>query len=164
MTEPNSSNEASPKNPSAEPTAQIDIGIGPLPICGRAYAPGLRLAAVGIFMAMLLQVYLVAQELPLEQISPLMAGITGFCILGMALIVYYMQISEVTIDEDGIRQTWIIKREVRWEQIQSVRFMPLLFGKRLMVLSTHGRYVMFQSGESRLSEAFAHLALRFRRK
>ena len=164
MTGPSSLSEASPTSSSSEATPKIDIGMGPLPIRGRAYAPGLRLAAVGVFLAMLLQVYLVAQELPWDQISPLMAGVTGFCILGMALIVYYMQISEVTIDEEGIRQTWIIKREVRWEQIQSVRFMPLLFGKRLMVLSSHGRYVMFQSGEPRLSEAFAHLALRFRRK
>ena len=38
-----------------------------------------------------------------------------------------MQISVTRIDESGLRQTWITRREVAWQDIQFAKFVPLLF-------------------------------------
>lgn len=133
--------------------------LGPLPIRGRAFSSGLRFASLGLLAVMLFQVLRTVGELPLDRIDPVMAGVTAFCVIGLLIVVWFMQTSVTTIDDWGIRQTWVMTREVPWEELHTARFMPLLMGKRLMVLSTKGRYIVFQAGEPALERAFAQIAV-----
>ncbi len=133
--------------------------LGALPIRGRAFSSGLRFGSLALLAVMLFQVLRTVGELSLDRINPVMAGVTAFCVIGLVVVVWFMQTSVTTIDDWGIRQTWVMQREVPWEELHTARFMPLLMGKRLMVLSTKGRYIVFQAGDPALERAFALISL-----
>ena len=81
---------------------------------------------------------------------------------GLAVVAFYMQRSVTTIDERGLRQTWIAKREVAWDDIQFAKFVPLLLSKRLVVFTRRGRPLVFQGSTQALHIAFAKISLVYR--
>ncbi|MBJ7265268.1 MAG: hypothetical protein JHC61_16845, partial [Burkholderiaceae bacterium] len=85
-----------------------------------------------------------------------------FCFVGLAVVAFYMQRSVTTIDERGLRQTWIAKREVAWDDIQFAKFVPLLLSKRLVVFTRRGRPLVFQGSTQALHIAFAKISLVYR--
>src|SRR3546814_9693255 len=76
----------------------------------------------------------------------------------------YMLISVTNINEAGIQQSWLGRREVAWEDIQFAKFIPLVASKRLICFTTRGRPVVFQAGTKELQVAFARISLVYRRR
>src|SRR5690606_26082104 len=106
--------------------------IGPLPLSGQAWPDWVRILAWIILAIIGVQIILTAIRTPPEQINAAVAGIVILCFLGLALVSWHMQKSITTIDEAGLHQTWITRRQVAWQDIHFAKFVPLLFSKRLV--------------------------------
>jgi len=150
--------------PSAEDREALLREIGPLPLTGQAWPDWVRILAWIVLAIIGVQIALSAIRIPPEQLNSLVAGIVILCFLGLALVSWHMQKSITTIDEAGLHQTWITRREVAWQDIHFAKFVPLLFSKRLVVFTQRGRPVVFQGGTREMQIAFAKISLLYRRK
>lgn len=150
--------------PTPEEHAALLQAIGPLPLSGQAWPDWVRILAWIVLAVIGVQIVTTAIGLPPGQVNPVLAGTIILCFLGLALVSWHMQISVTRIDESGLRQTWITRREVAWQDIQFAKFVPLLFSKRLVVFTRHGRPIVFQGGTRDLQVAFAKISLLYRRK
>ena len=151
-------------NPSVEERDALLREIGPLPLAGQAWPDWVRILAWIILAIIGVQIVLSAIRMPPEQTNSVVGGIVVLCFLGLALVSWHMQKSITTIDEAGLHQTWITRREVAWQDIHFAKFVPLLFSKRLVVFTQRGRPVVFQGGTRELQIAFAKISLLYRRK
>jgi hypothetical protein len=150
--------------PSLEERNALLREIEPLPLKGQAWPDWVRILAWIILAVIGIQITVTAIRLPTEQLSSTLVWIVGLCFLGLTLVVWHMQKSVTTIDETGLRQTWITRREVAWQDIHFAKFVPLLFSKRLVVFTQRGRPVVLQGGTRELEIAFAKISLLYRRK
>jgi hypothetical protein len=94
----------------------------------------------------------------------MVAGSIVLCFIGLLVLARYMLVSVTSIDETGIQQSWLGRREIAWEDIQFAKFVPLLASKRLICFTRRGRPVVFQAGTRELQVAFARIALVYRRR
>ena len=98
-----------------------------------------------------------------DQIAmPLMASIM-LAYTGMVVVAFFMWTAHTTITEQGIRQDWILKREMRWDELKYAKFIPLFYSKRLLCFTNRGRPMVFQGASQELQVAFAHISLVYRR-
>lgn len=150
--------------PSVEEREALLREIGPLPLAGQAWPDWVRIMAWIILAIIGVQIVLTAIRVSPEQLSSAVVWIVILCFLGLALVAWHMQKSVTTIDEAGLHQTWITRREVTWQDIHFAKFVPLMFSKRLVVFTQRGRPVVFQGGTRDLQIAFAKISLLYRRK
>ncbi|MBO9352929.1 hypothetical protein GG851_02910 [Bordetella petrii] len=150
--------------PSTDEREALLREIGPLPLSGQAWPDWVRILAWIILAIIGVQIVSSAIRLPPGQVSTVLGAIVVLCFLGLVLVSWHMQKSITTIDETGLRQTWITRREVAWQDIQFAKFVPLMFSKRLVVFTQRGRPVVFQGGTRELQIAFAKISLLYRRQ
>lgn len=138
--------------------------IGPLPLKGMAWPRWIKVLAWAVLLFIAVQIIRTASSPVGQNISPVVAGSVILCFLGLVVLARYMLVSETSINETGISQSWISRREVAWDDIQFAKFVPLVASKRLICFTTRGRPVVFQAGTRELQIAFARIALVYRRK
>ncbi|NYT75559.1 hypothetical protein H0A71_00965 [Alcaligenaceae bacterium] len=153
-----------PPGPLADEHAQLLEQIGPLPIKGKAWPTWIKALAVAIMVLIGFQIVYTASGPIGRTISPMVSGSIILCFLGLVVLTRYMLVSETTITESGIEQSWLGRREVAWEDIQFAKFVPLLASKRLICFTRRGRPVSFQAGTRELQTAFAYISLVYRRR
>ncbi len=136
--------------------------LGPLPLKGRSWPRAIALLAWALLGGLIgwlgwrAEAIYTALDPTLH--SPLTISVMA-CLLGLGIIAYYMWVGHTTITEQGIEQDWIMKRHIAWTEIRMVKFVPLLFSKRLICFPQRGRPIIFHAGQRELEIAFAHIAL-----
>lgn len=138
--------------------------IGPLPLAGQAWPDWVRILAWVVLAVLGVQLVTMAIGASADAVDTLLAVIVTLCFLGLLVVSWFMQTSNTTIDETGLRQAWMTKREVKWDDILFAKFVPMLFSKRLIVFTHSGRPVVFQAGTRELRVAFEKIAAVYRRK
>lgn len=151
-------------SPSPEDQAALLRAIGPLPLSGQAWPDWVRILTWVILAVLGVQVVTTAIRAPGQSLDGMMAVVVGLCFIGLLFVSWHMQTSITTIDEHGLRQTWFSRREVAWEDVREVRFVPMIFSKRLVVFTHRGRPVIFQGGTRELRAAFTRIAEVYRRR
>lgn len=149
--------------PSLKDHADLLQALGPLPLSGQAWPDWVRILAWVVLAIVGIQIIGTVMQMPPTALNLALTAIIIICFLGLALVSWHMQVSITTIDDTGLRQTWITRREVAWQDIQFAKFVPLLFSKRLVVFTRWGRPMVFQGGTRDLHIAFAKISLRYRR-
>jgi len=134
-----------------------------LPVSGPAYRRWVKLAAWVVVGLLTLQIISVATRLPGEALNQTLTLTVVFCYIGMAVIAVAMQRSVTTIDAAGLRQSWIMRREIAWDDVHFVKFIPYPLGKRLMIFNRGGRFITLQAGSQPVEIAFARIALVYKR-
>ncbi|ANY18449.1 membrane protein [Bordetella pseudohinzii] len=148
--------------PSPQARADLLQEIGPLPLNGQAWPDWVRILTWIVLAIIGLELLNSAIGLPPGRINmPLAAGV-ALAFLGLALVSWHMQVSITTIDDRGLHQSWFTRRDVAWDDIQSARFLPWLFSKRLVVVTRQGRPVVFQAGTRELQAAFGKISRLYR--
>lgn len=150
--------------PPPEELAALLRAIGPLPLSGQAWPDWVRILTWVILAVLGVQVVTTAIRAPGQSLDGMMAVVVGLCFIGLLFVSWHMQTSITTIDEHGLRQTWFSRREVAWEDVREVRFVPMIFSKRLVVFTHRGRPVIFQGGTRELRAAFTRIAEVYRRR
>ncbi|MDZ5616336.1 hypothetical protein U2261_17105 [Achromobacter xylosoxidans] len=151
-------------SPSPEDHTALLRAIGPLPLSGQAWPDWVRILTWVILAVLGVQVVTTAIRAPGQSLDGMMAVVVGLCFIGLLFVSWHMQTSITTIDEHGLRQTWFSRREVAWEDVREVRFVPMIFSKRLVVFTHRGRPVIFQGGTRELRAAFTRIAEVYRRR
>ena len=129
-----------------------------LPIRGRSWPKGiamvawLLLAVIGARLAYLATTHG-------EQIALPIMGSVLLAYTGMLVIAYYMWTGHTTITAEGIKQDWILRRELAWTELRYAKFIPLFYSKRLLCFTHKGRPVVFQGASQELQIAFAKISL-----
>ena len=150
--------------PDPEEHEALMAQLGPLPLRGRAWPRWIAVIAWVIMALIAVRLFLVLQlsadrALPL----PILASL-GVCFIALLWMSAGMWTSVTEISDWGIRQSWILRREVSWSELQSTKFIPLFASKKLVCFVQKGRPVTFQAGTPELQAAFARISLVYRRK
>jgi hypothetical protein len=150
-------------NPSDQPSSYVPVAallqeIGPLPLSGQAWPDWVKILAWVLLAVLGWEIVTTAIRLSTGDLNPFMLAGVLVCFLALAVVAWFMQTSITTIDGQGLRQTWLTRREIAWDDIVSARFVPLVFSKRLLIVSRAGRPVVFQGGTRELEKAFMQIA------
>nr|WP_202411678.1 hypothetical protein [Paracandidimonas lactea] len=138
--------------------------LAPLPLQGKAWPTWIKVLAVVVLTLIGLKIGQIAASPLGQNISPAVSASIVLCFAGLIVLARYMIVSQTSITESGIEQTWLGKREIAWDQIQYAKFIPLVASKRLVCFPARGRPVVFQAGTRELQIAFARIALAYRRR
>jgi hypothetical protein len=137
-------------------------------VSGPAYGLGFKFIATMVCAVLAGYGISVALRYPLLQygiaIQLLLLG--AAVMLGVSY--YWFLRSMVTIDERGIRQTWMFNREVEWRDVRSAKmigipFLTWLFPPRLVV-RTGTAFMTFNGGSRDLLVEFAKISLAYQMK
>lgn len=82
------------------------------------------------------------------------------CVVLMLAGYWYFFTGKTSLTTEGISQTWVWRKQMRWDEVKSARFMGLpylawLIPPRLLLTSRNGRRVLFNGGCEALHRAFA---------
>jgi hypothetical protein len=124
------------------------------PVSGPAYRPVTRVVA-GLLVAGLLgwgvRTLLMADEPP----DTTRLGTAAVIALALLWPMPMLLFGRTVVDADGIRQPGLMGREIRWTEVQRIRFVRMPMSPRLMASSGFGRVKVFHSGSRELDQAFA---------
>ncbi|AHG62814.1 membrane protein [Advenella mimigardefordensis] len=143
---------------------QLLASIGPLPIRGQAWPAWVKTAAWVILAVIVLQSLVAFNKAGVEALFSTTGLILLVVFLALAVTTRYMQTSVTTIDAQGLRQSWLTRREVAWQDVTFAKFVPMLASKRLVVFTKKGKPVVFQGGTQELQVAFAKISLAFKNR
>lgn len=146
----------------AQEQAQLKDNLGALPISGQAWPKWVKWVALAVMSLVLMQAGITVQKTGVEALMNIGGLFLLMVFIGLAFITYFMQHSVTTIDEEGIRQSWYSKREVKFSEMSFAKFVPMLASKRLIVFVKKGRPIVFQAGTKDLQMAFAKISLQFK--
>lgn len=146
------------------PPAPASLDLGPLPIKGRSWPKSVACLAWAVLGLIALRFLYVASTVASQSTTPLIAASLLALLLALVVIAYYMWTGQTSIDDQGIRQSWVMRREITWNDIRFAKFIPLLGSKRLICFSHKGRPVVFQGATPELQIAFAKISLQYKRQ
>lgn len=150
--------------PSPEEHADLIQQLGQLPLRGRAWPRWIAAIAWLIMALIAVRLIIVLQLGDNHQLPFLVIVSLLVCFAALLWMSVHMWTSITEISEWGIRQSWITKREVSWEDIHSSKFIPLFASKKLVCFVQKGRPVTFQAGTPELQAAFARISLVYRKR
>lgn len=148
------------------PAASYDLlqQLAPLPIQGRSWPKAVAALAWVIIAVIGIRFIMIASKTPSTLVNPYVAASLVVLFIALLVIAYYMWTGHTTIDATGIRQSWIMRREISWDQIKTAKFIPLLGSKKLVCFPHRGRPVVFQGATLELQRAFAEISLAYQRR
>lgn len=150
--------------PSPEEHAALLAELGTLPLRGRAWPRWIGVLAWAILLVITFKLIATAASPAGQHISSAIAASVLVCYVALIVVAWHMWTSQTEINPQGIHQTWIKRREAKWNDIQSTRFIPLLSSKKLLCFMQKGRPVVFQAGTPELQAAFARISLVYKRR
>ncbi len=133
-----------------------------LPLRGRSWPKYIAILAWVVIALLGLRLGFVATYYGAQVATSLIACIV-FAYFGMIVVAYFMLVGHTTITHNGIKQEWIMKRELEWDDLKFAKFVPMFFSKRLICFTKRGRPIVFQGASQELQIAFAQIALAHRR-
>jgi hypothetical protein len=138
------------------------------PLTGPAYSPWFKLLATVVCAGLALYGVSVAWRFPLFQYG---VGIQLLLLSAAVMLVlsyYWFMRSTVTIDDQGITQTWIYNRHVSWQDIRSAKLIGVPYASAVfpprLVVRTNNTFSTFNGGNRQVLTEFAKIALAYQLK
>ena len=154
----------STQKPDSQEHEQLLNEIGPLPLEGPAWPSKVKWLAWLVLALVLFRLAQTAASPAGEMVGTAIKISVLLCVLGLVVLARTMHTSVTRITERGIEQSWLGRKEIAWDEISFVKFVPLIASKRLICFTPRGRPVTFQAGSRELEIAFARIALLYRRR
>lgn len=138
------------------------------PVTGPAYSVWFKLLATVITAVLVGYGINVAQRFPLLQYGMEVKLVMFFAALMLGLSYYWFLRSTITIDENGITQTWMYNRKVDWQDVRGAKMIGIpylhgIFPPRLVV-RTGNSFTTFNAGSRALMIEFANITLAYQMK
>lgn len=143
---------------------ELIAGIGPLPLEGPAWPTWVKWMAWLVLCLVVIRLAQTAASPAAQSVGTAIKASLVICVVGLAVLARYMHTSVTRITDKGLEQSWVSRREIAWEDITFVKFIPLIASKKLVCFPVRGRPVTFQAGSRELEIAFARIALAYRRR
>src|SRR5690606_37993246 len=136
-----------PGNPPSEQAhAALIQALQPLPIEGTSWPKWIKIASWVMLAIIGIQFIITTTSEAGRNVHPYVAASITFCYAGLVVMAHYMDTARTRITGRGIEQRRLTSRAVTWDEIQFVKFIPLLSPKKLMCFTGRGRPVIFQGG------------------
>ncbi len=143
---------------------QLLASLQPLPVSGQAWPSWVKAVAWLILALIVAQAAIAIDRAGMQAVLSVSGLVLLVVFVALAVTTRYMQISTTTVDANGLRQRWMTRREVAWEDITFAKFVPMLASKRLIVFTKKGKPVVFQAGNQQVQIAFAKISLAFKNR
>jgi hypothetical protein len=123
------------------------------PVHGPAHGRAARLLATVVVLLVLGGLLRLVLSTPEAVGAPLLLAV-------LVLLAPYgmLMLSTTTIDAEGIRQTGLPERRLRWDPLAQARVGGSPFARRLRVRTVAGRRIFFAGGTAELEAAFERIA------
>jgi len=130
------------------------------PVSGPAHSRTQRIGASVAVLLGLAGIARVAVTLPAatQGQGPWLLLTVAVAVLGSY---YFLMTATTTVDAEGIVQTGLPNRRVRWDDVAYARVGGLPFARRLRVRTTSGRRIAFAGASPALLAAFERVAAAF---
>lgn len=137
-------------------------------VSGPAYGKGFKVGATLISALLLVYGVSVAIRFPLLQFGfGVQALLFGSAVM-LGVSYYWFLRARTTIDEAGIRQSWLYDKRVDWRDVRGAKmigipFLSWIFPPR-MVVRTGNAFTTFNGGSREVLIEFARISLAFEMK
>ena len=137
-------------------------------VSGPAYGGPFKIVSTAIVMILLAYGFAIALRFPLLTygfgVKLVLVGATSLLIASW----YWFLKGRTTIDADGVRQSAMIDKRVRWDEVRSAKmlgipFLGWLFPPRLVV-RTGNAFTTFNGGSQALLIEFAKISIAYQMK
>ena len=138
------------------------------PVSGPAYGGPFKIVATAIVLILLGYGFAIALRFPMFAygfgVKVLLVGATSLLLASW----YWFLKGRTTIDAQGLRQTAMIDKQVRWDEVRSAKmigipFLGWLFPPRLVV-RTGNSFTTFNGGSQAVLIEFAKISLAYQMK
>ncbi len=132
-------------------------------VSGPSYSPWFKLLASVVSLGLAGYGVSIALRFPLLQFGWSVQLLLLVAALMLGLSYYWFLRAQTTVDEKGIRQTWLYTKQVAWADVRSVKMLGIpyagwIFPPRLVV-RTSNSFMTFNGGTQALLVEFAKVAL-----
>lgn len=137
-------------------------------VTGPAYGNGFKVCAT--LLTLMLAVYgaSVALRFPLLQLGFGVKALLAGAAVMLGVSYYWFLRSRTTIDADGIRQTWVYDKQVRWDEMRGAKMIGIPYASWLfpprMIVRTGTAFTTFNGGSQEVLIEFAKISLAFQMK
>ena len=134
-------------------------------VTGPAYSGGFKVLATFISAALVLYGASVALRFSLPAFGFGIQALLACAGAMLAISYYWFLRAQTTIDDQGIRQSWVYTKRVEWRDVRGARmigipYLTWLFPPR-MVVRTGNAFMTFNGGTQDLLIEFARISLAF---
>jgi hypothetical protein len=137
-------------------------------VTGPAYGSGFKMLATSLTLALFAYGASVLWRFPMLSFGiGVKALILGASVM-LAVSYYWFLRAQITIDANGIRQSWVYDKQVKWEDVRGAKmigipYLSWLFPPR-MVVRTGSAFMTFNGGSQDVLIEFAKISLAFQMK
>jgi hypothetical protein len=137
-------------------------------VTGPAYSNWFKLLATIVTAVLAGYAVNIALRFPLMQYGLSVKLLIIGAALMLALSYYWFLRSTITIDDQGIKQTWLYNRQVEWRDVRNAKmigvpYLGWIFPPRL-VIRTGTSFSTFNGGSREVLTEFANIALTYQLK
>lgn len=134
-------------------------------VSGPAYSLWFKIVATVFSISLVVYAIDITRRFPLLEYGFSVKALLLFAAVMLAVSYYWFLRSTITIDENGITQTWMFNRHVEWRDVRSAKMIGIpytgwLFPPRLVV-RTGNSFSTFNGGTQDILIEFAHISLAF---
>lgn len=137
-------------------------------VTGPAYGRGFKVCAT--LLTVVLQVYgaSIAWRFPLMSFGLSVKALLAGAAVMLGLSYYWFLRSRITIDETGIRQTWVYDKRVLWDDVRGAKMIGIPYASWIfpprMIVRTGTAFTTFNGGSQEVLIEFAKISLAFQMK
>lgn len=134
-------------------------------VAGPSYSPWFKFVATIISLTLAVYGISVVLRFPILQFGFGVKLLLTGAVLMLGVSYYWFLRARTTIDEKGIRQTWLYTKQVAWSDVRGVKMLGIpffgwIFPPRLVV-RTGNAFMTFNGGTQDLLIEFAKIAMAY---
>lgn len=137
-------------------------------VSGPAYGAGFKVLATLLTIVLAVYCVSVAWRFPLLSFGFGVKALLAAAGLMLGVSYYWFLRARTTIDQTGIRQTWLYDKQVQWSDVRGAKMIGIPYASWLfpprMIVRTGGSFTTFNGGSREVLIEFAKISLAFQMK
>lgn len=137
-------------------------------VTGPAYGTGFKVFATILTLVLLVYSVSIAWRFPLLSFGFGVKALIGGAGVMLAVSYYWFLRARTTIDDTGIRQTWLYDKQVAWSDVRGAKMIGIPYASWLfpprMIVRTGNSFTTFNGGSQEVLIEFAKISLAFQMK
>jgi hypothetical protein len=137
-------------------------------VTGPAYGNGFKVCATLLTVMLVVYGASIAWRFPLLQFGLSVKALLAGAAVMLAVSYYWFLRSRTTIDDEGIRQSWVYDKKVRWEDVRGAKMIGIPYASWLfpprMIVRTGVAFTTFNGGSQEVLIEFAKISLAYQMK
>ena len=137
-------------------------------VTGPSYGNGFKIFATVLTFGLLAYGASIALRFPLPAFGFGVKALLAGALLMLGVSYYWFLRARTTIDESGIRQTWLYDKKVEWRDVRGAKMIGIPYASWLfpprMIVRTGTSFTTFNGGSREVLIEFAKISLAFQMK